>query len=83
MFDLVENPMQIACETGVPAPASENRWTMPFDLQVPIDLVAMLPEGDFQRVVDAGCGTGNYLHRLLGEVGSYCEVWLDWSVRAE
>jgi VWFA-related protein len=46
MFDLVENPMRIACETGVPAPASENRWTVPFDLRVPIDMVAMLPEGD-------------------------------------
>lgn len=46
MFDIHENPMRISCETGVPAPASEDRWTVPFELQVPIDLVAMLPEGE-------------------------------------
>jgi VWFA-related protein len=46
MFDLDENPMGITCETGNPSPASEGRWTVPFELQVPIDLVAMLPEGE-------------------------------------
>ncbi len=46
MFPLEENPIQIACTAGVPAPASQDRWTVPFEVTFPIPLVAMLPEGD-------------------------------------
>jgi VWFA-related protein len=45
MFPLEENPMQIACEIGDEAPASEDRWTVPFELSFPISMVAMFPEG--------------------------------------
>ena len=46
MFEIVENPMQIRCETGSPAPASDDRWTVPFEVSFPIENVALMPEGD-------------------------------------
>ncbi len=46
MFRLDENPMQIACETGPPAAASETRWMVPFEVSFPLDSVALFPQGD-------------------------------------
>jgi VWFA-related protein len=46
MFEIDENPMQIRCETGSPAPASADRWTVPFEVSFPIENVALMPEGD-------------------------------------
>ncbi len=46
MFTIDENPMQIQCATGNPAPASEDRWTVPFEVSFPIENVALMPEGD-------------------------------------
>jgi VWFA-related protein len=46
MFPLEDNPMEIDCSTGAPAPANEDRWTVPFEVSLPIPMVAMVPEGD-------------------------------------
>jgi VWFA-related protein len=46
MFDIDENPMNVTCATGKPSPATGDRWLMPFELSVPISMVALLPEGD-------------------------------------
>jgi hypothetical protein len=46
MFPIDENPMRIQCHVGVPAPAGEDRWTVPFELSFPIPSVALVPEGD-------------------------------------
>jgi VWFA-related protein len=46
MFPIEENPMRIRCDIGEPAPASEKRWTVPFELSFPIPSVALMPEGD-------------------------------------
>jgi hypothetical protein len=46
MFPIDENPMQIRCRVGDPAPAGEDRWTVPFEFNFPIPSVALMPEGD-------------------------------------
>lgn len=45
VIPLDENPIQIALETGAQAPASENRWTVPFKLSFPLANIALIPEG--------------------------------------
>jgi VWFA-related protein len=45
VIPLDENPIQILLETGDQAPASEDRWTVPFKLSFPIANIALLPEG--------------------------------------
>jgi hypothetical protein len=46
MFSIEENPMRMECTTGTPAPASDDRWTVPFEVSIPIETVALMPEGD-------------------------------------
>jgi len=46
VFEVDENPMGIECQTSAPAPASEDRWTVPFELSFPIEMVALMPFGD-------------------------------------
>jgi hypothetical protein len=46
MFPIDENPMHIQCHVGDPAPVSEDRWTVPFEVSFPIPSVALMPEGD-------------------------------------
>jgi VWFA-related protein len=46
MFSIEENPMRMECATGTPAPASDERWTVPFEVSFPIETVALMPEGD-------------------------------------
>jgi VWFA-related protein len=46
MFPLDENPMDILCDIGDPTVASQDRWTVPFELAFPIQMVALLPEGE-------------------------------------
>jgi len=46
LFDIAENPMLLKLETGQLAPASKDRWTVPVHTSVPLDKVALLPEGD-------------------------------------
>jgi VWFA-related protein len=46
LFPIDENPMHIECHVGDPELASEDRWTVPFELSFPIPSVALIPEGD-------------------------------------
>jgi len=46
MFSIDENPMRIECLTRTPAPASDDRWTVPFEVSFPIETVALMPEGE-------------------------------------
>jgi VWFA-related protein len=46
MIELDENPLDITVATGNPAPASEKRWTVPFELSFPIANIALFPAGD-------------------------------------
>jgi VWFA-related protein len=45
-FDLEDNPLNIQLETGDPAPADNGRWTLPVAVQVPIDKIALIPDGE-------------------------------------
>jgi VWFA-related protein len=45
-FDLEDNPLGIELATGVPAPAENERWTLPVEIRIPLDKVALIPEGD-------------------------------------
>lgn len=45
-FQLPENPLGIEVVTGEPAPASSGRWTLPVDVRVPIERLALIPDGD-------------------------------------
>ncbi|HPS77533.1 MAG TPA: VWA domain-containing protein [Thermoanaerobaculaceae bacterium] len=45
-FDLVDNPLGIEVTTGEPAPASAERWTLPVEIQVPMEKIALIPDGD-------------------------------------
>jgi VWFA-related protein len=40
-----ENPLEIMVNTGDQAPASADRWTVPFELSFPLRNIALLPEG--------------------------------------
>jgi len=46
VFPIDDNPMQIEVTTGSPAPASQERWTLPMTVSFPIESVALIPEGD-------------------------------------
>lgn len=46
VFPVDENPMAVECTTGSAAPASKDRWTVPFELAFPIENVALMPVGD-------------------------------------
>ena len=45
-FDLEDNPLGIELSTGVPGPADNERWTLPVEIRIPLDKVALIPEGD-------------------------------------
>jgi VWFA-related protein len=45
-FDLEDNPMNISLSAGAPAPASSGRWTLPVEIKLPIDKIALVPQGD-------------------------------------
>jgi VWFA-related protein len=45
-FDLEDNPLGIELVTGVAAPADEGRWTLPIEVRIPFEKVALIPEGD-------------------------------------
>lgn len=45
VIPLDENPLEITLETGDQAPASTDRWTVPFKLSFPLANIALLPEG--------------------------------------
>jgi VWFA-related protein len=45
-FDLEDNPLGVQLSTGDPAPAENGRWTLPVEIRVPFEKVALIPEGD-------------------------------------
>ena len=45
-FDLEDNPLRIELSTGEPAPADNGRWTLPVEVRIPLDKVALIPEGE-------------------------------------
>lgn len=46
VIPIEENPLEIMVQTGDQAPASSDRWTVPFDLSFPLRNIALMPEGD-------------------------------------
>ena len=44
-FDLKDNPLNVEIKTGEPAPAQNDRWTLPVEVSVPFDKVALIPDG--------------------------------------
>ena len=46
MTDLDENPIGVQVEHGTPAPATSGRWTVPLHVSFPLDMVALIPEGE-------------------------------------
>ncbi|MGV8042440.1 MAG: VWA domain-containing protein [Thermoanaerobaculaceae bacterium] len=45
-FDLDDNPLQIEASAGEPAPAAAERWTLPVEVRVPMDKIALIPDGE-------------------------------------
>lgn len=45
-FDLEDNPLGIELSTGEPAPAENGRWTLPVEVRIPLDKVALISEGE-------------------------------------
>lgn len=43
VIPLDDNPLEITVITGNPAPASQKRWTVPFQLSFPLEKVALFP----------------------------------------
>ncbi|MCD4748715.1 MAG: VWA domain-containing protein [Thermoanaerobaculales bacterium] len=72
MVPVEENPLQIITIIGTPAPASEDRWTVPIDISFPLHRVALLPEGDdyvgravlFVAVRDSGGGQSDLVRQV-------------------
>lgn len=44
-FDLEDNPLGIDLKMGTPAPAAGTRWTLPVEVRVPMDRLALIPDG--------------------------------------
>jgi VWFA-related protein len=45
-FEIDENPMAISVDTGVASPAADNRSILPLEVAVPIESIALVPEGE-------------------------------------
>ena len=45
-FDLKDNSLGIELKAGAPAPSENNRWTLPVEVKVPVDKIALIPDGD-------------------------------------
>lgn len=45
MYDLDNNPMRIEASTGAALPADKGRWMVPLEVRVPLESVALIPEG--------------------------------------
>jgi len=46
MVDVDDNPMKVEVTTGDPAPAAQDRSTVPVHVSVPIESIALIPEND-------------------------------------
>jgi VWFA-related protein len=45
-FEIDENPMTVSVDTGVPMPAADDRSILPIEVSVPLDSIALVPEGE-------------------------------------
>lgn len=45
-FDLDDNPLGIELSASVPAPADNNRWTLPVSISIPLERIALIPDRD-------------------------------------
>ena len=45
-FDIDDNPLQITLSSGLPQPSSAGRWLLPVEIKVPVEKVALIPDGD-------------------------------------
>jgi VWFA-related protein len=45
MLDFEDNPMGIEMTADAKIPAAEDRWILPVEIAIPIDSIAMIPEG--------------------------------------
>ena len=45
-FDLEDNPLEITVSAGESSPSSGGRWLLPVEIRVPIDKIALVPDGD-------------------------------------
>ncbi len=45
-FDLNDNPLAIGLKAGTPAPADNGRWTLPVEVEVPFNKIALIPDGN-------------------------------------
>lgn len=46
VFDLDDNPLAIELSSGEPMPAATERYTLPVEVRVPIEKVALIPDGE-------------------------------------
>jgi len=44
-FDLEDNPLGIELKTGDPSPTEKDRWLLPVDVHLPLDKIALVPDG--------------------------------------
>jgi VWFA-related protein len=58
MVDVADNQMELSLAAGSRVPASDERWTVPLHLSLPLSRVALVPEG------------GDYVGRLVLFVGA-------------
>jgi VWFA-related protein len=45
-FDLQDNPLGVELAVGEPVPASERYWSLPVEVRVPIQKLALVPSGE-------------------------------------
>jgi VWFA-related protein len=45
-FDLEDNPLGITLSAGEPSPSSGGRWLLPVEVRLPIDKIALVPDGE-------------------------------------
>ncbi|HVN30687.1 MAG TPA: VWA domain-containing protein [Thermoanaerobaculaceae bacterium] len=45
-FNLEDNPLGVELSAGEVAPADNGRWTLPVEVRVPFEKIALIPQGD-------------------------------------
>lgn len=45
-FDISDNPLAIELKSGEPAPADNDRWTLPVEITLPWERIALIPDGE-------------------------------------
>lgn len=48
-FGVLDNPLAVRAVLGQPRPAGKNRYALPVKVLIPVDKIALLPEGDEYR----------------------------------